>query len=284
MPCCERFAAFHAAPAAFFGEDATLDQDAHSRSRDGARRVTVTARGLFLTRDLQVQHADEEVYDAQLGSHRPPRWDHDTTLGGLGLDADTVSHIAGRRVLDVASGLAVFGTELSALGARVDCVDLELDEGHPSFALAGPILRARYAEQLAFLRCLARHSKNQRYAMTAAEATLLDTLIGHAGAISEAYPAVSGTRHQDDATTLSCLDDGSYDRVTSGWLMLHLEPEDERRAIASMIRVARPGGHVHVRAGYGGSLAARIRGWFPSVTIVTDLDDLAVLQTPVTEP
>lgn len=283
-PCCARFGAFHAAPAAFFERDAALDQDAQSRSRDGTRRVTVTARGLFLTRDLLVEHDEEEAYDARLGRHGARRWHHDTALGGLGLDAVLVSQIRGRRVLDVASGLAVFGTELSTLGADVDCVDLELDDAHPSFDLVRPILRSRYAEQLMFLRCLARHSENARYAMSAAEATLLDALVARARTVSETYPAVSGERRQGDATTLSELGDGVYDLVTSGWLMVHLEPDDERRAIASMIRVAKPGGQIHVRAGYGGSLADRVLGWFPGVTIIAAHDDLAVFQTAVTQP
>jgi SAM-dependent methyltransferase len=239
--------------------------------------VTVTARGLLLTRDLCVQQGEEEVYDAVVGGFRLPLWSHDTCLGGLGLDASTIAASKGARVLDVASGLAIFGTELSVLGAAVDCVDLEIDDAHPSFELVRTEVRSRYPEQLALLSRLAQDATSERYAMNADELALLDRLVADAASITDTYPALSGKRIQDDARTLDKLDDNTYDLVTCGWLMVHLEPDDERRTLESLLRVAKPGGRVHIRAGYGGQLADRIHAWKPDASIALAHDDLVVL-------
>jgi hypothetical protein len=274
MSCCARFAPFHDDPARFFTGEA-IDLDRLSLSPDGERRVTVTARGLFLTRDIAVQHDPEPIYAA--GVHALPRWDHDTYLGGLGLD---VRSLRGGRVLDVASGLALFATELSCLGAHVDCIDLELDAEHPSFAVAAAHVRARYAEQLAFLTCLARHSGNARYRMDTITIALLDELA--AEDVAARYPAISGKRRRADARDF--VVDDEYDLVACGWLFVHLAPEDERRVIERLALATRAGGRLHLRAGYGSELGPRLAQWFPGLEIasrrfalVNAAGDLAVL-------
>jgi 2-polyprenyl-3-methyl-5-hydroxy-6-metoxy-1,4-benzoquinol methylase len=285
MSCCQRFAPYHADPAAFFEARDAIDLDRLSLSPDGERRVTVTARGLFLTRAIAVQHDREAIYDVVHRVHAPPRWDHDTYLGGLALTAAQVEQYRRGRVLDVASGLALFATEMSALGAEVDCVDLELDDAHPSFAAAKEHVRARYATQLSFLACLAAHGPGERYRLDAATARLLDELSAAAALVVERYPAISGRRLRLDARDLAALDADRYDAVLSGWLMVHLEPDDERRVLESMARVVRPGGRLHVRAGYGADLAPRLRAWFPGLAIAgkrfeleATSEDLAVLR------
>lgn len=273
--CCARFGAFHDDVAPFFVDAPSLDQDVQSRSRDGERRVTVTARGLFLTRDLAVQHAAEEVFDATDGHHLPT-WRHDTALGGLGLAPTVLQQLTGRRVLDVASGLAIVGTELSALGATVDAVDLEIDDTHPSFGIVSQHAERTYRVQLELLQCLARHSSNPRYAMNDDELTLLDRLVALAPTIVDSYPTLSGTRIQDDATELGSVVD-RYDLVLCGWLMVHLEPHQEQRAISRMLALTKPGGRVHIRAGYGGDLRERVVSSHPNVSIIDARDDLVVL-------
>ncbi len=275
--CCERFCAYHREPEAFFRGTRGLDQDRLSRGDDGERRVTVTARGLFLTRDLLVQHDTEPSYDAERGGHHVPRWDHDTYLGGLALPADAAL-LASERILDVASGLALAPTELSVLGATVDCVDLEVDDAHRGFSLTRPRVVDRHAEQLELLRCLARHAEHPRYTMSEPLLHLLDTLLARSSAIASAYPRVSGARRRGDATTLDDIADGTYDRVMCGWLLVHLEPDDERRAVASLLRVTRLGGHVHVRAGYGGELRDRVRRELEGARALLARDDLLVLE------
>lgn len=285
--CCLEFARYHEDPASYFETEKGIDFDLLSQSPDGERRVTVTARGLMLTRELSVQHDRDTHYDFELGRHALPRWSHDTYFGGLGLSAEAIHEYRRGRVLDVGAGLAVFGTELSVLGATVDCLDLELDDAHPSFALTRQYLAARYARQLEFLRCLARHGGGERYALDDSALQLLDTLIGYSAEIVARYPAVSGRRLRGDARGLGGEAD-EYDAVLSGWLMVHLEPDDERRVVTSMARVTRPGGRMHIRAGYGGDLAARLRSWFPDATIAgkrfeleSATEDLAVLRATV---
>jgi SAM-dependent methyltransferase len=181
-------------------------------------------------------------------------------------------------VLDVASGLGLMGTELSALDVQVDCVDLEMGDGHPSFAKAAEHVRAHYANQLRRLRELA-DTGDPRYAIGDDLRRLLDRLIDRADEIAKTYPAVSGNRRVGDATTLAGFELASYDATTSGWLMVHLEPDDERRVIESMLRVTKPGGYVHVRAGYGGDAGDRARRWFgDAVSIDKALGDLVVLR------
>lgn len=255
-----------------------MDLDALSHSIDGERRITTTARGLMLVRDLHVQTSRETVYDPERG-HVLPRWDDDTTFGGLGLTAADVQAWRRGRVLDVASGLGAAATELSLLGAEVDCVDLELGDGHPSFEEAAVHVRARYAEQMQKLQGLVA-TGDDRYAMDHATRALLDELVGLADAIAARYPGVTGRRHLADARGLSELADDHYDAVLCGWLMCHLEPEDERQVVAAMLRVTRPGGVVHVKAGYGGDAAERMVTWFGSgVTIERARGDLVVLRS-----
>lgn len=252
-----------------------MDLDELSLSPDGERRVTVTARALLLTRDLSVQISDEEVFHPVRGSERP-RWDHDTIFGGLGLSTAQIESWRGGRALDVASGLGVAPTELSVLGVSMDCVDLEVGDDHPSFVAAAAHLRAQYGDALRQLRELSERG-GPRYDLGDASA-LLDRLLAHADTIASRYPAVSGRREIGNATTLAGIDDDTYDATLCGWLMVHLEPDEERRAAESLLRVTKPGGTVHIRAGYGDDAAQRIRGWLGEVPILHAEGDLVVLR------
>ena len=245
-----------------------MDTDDLSRSADGVRRVTVTARALLLTRDLSVQESESEIHHPERGFEVVP-WHFDTAYGGLGLTCERIEAWRGGRVLDVASGLSIVGTELSELGIGVDCIDIELHDEHASFAKVADLVKTRYPAGLRHLRELSE-SGAARYALTAAERALLDTLIERADATVGRYPQVSGKRALGDATKLSALADATYDGVMCGWLMVHLEPEDERRAIESMIRVTKPGGAVHLCTGYGGDAAERIGAWLGSRAIIED--------------
>jgi SAM-dependent methyltransferase len=259
-----------------------MDLDELSRSPDGQRRVTVTARALLLTRDVAVQESREEIYHPERG-HSLPYWDHDTTFGGLGLTTARIDSWKGRRVLDLASGLGLAATELSTLGALVDCVDLELGDDHPSFAKAAEHVKAHYAPALARLRTLS-DGDDPRYQLPQDVAGLLARLMHHAKEITAQYPAVSGSRRLGNAVELADVDDASYDATLCGWLMVHLDPDDEQRALRSMLRVTKPGGHIHVRAGYGADAGDRIAHWFASelksgsVALLLAHDDLIVLQ------
>lgn len=283
--CCERFRPYWSDPSGFCSNQPRTDLDQASVSTDGVRRVTVTMRGLFLTRDLCVQHDSEDSYDPETRQHRPRPWHHDTCIGGLGLDMATIATWrAGARVLDVAAGLSVLGCELAALGVTVDAVDRELVPPHPSFELARANLSS-YETQLHFLRCLAKHAGSARHALTEGELELLEDLLERAATLADRYPSVSGERRADDATTLATCPTDAYDAALCGWLMVHLEPDEERRAIENLVRVTKTGGRVFIRAGYGGKAAKRLLEWFPALTIAEKAvaiepkpgDDLLVL-------
>lgn len=256
-------------------EELELDLDALSRSPDGVRRVTVTARGLFLERHLRLQASEEEHFDPERGWELP-RWSHDTAWGGLALDGATVRGWKGGRVLDVGSGLSVVATELTALGISVDTIDLEVDADHPSWPAVTQVVRARYASEMDRLRSLA--GTGPRYALPDDALAILDAL--RAADVASHFPGLDGVRRRDDATTLAGVDDDAYDATLCGWLFVHLEPEAERAAIASMLRVTRPGGTVHLCAGYAATAAERVAGWFPAVTIVSARGSTVVLRAP----
>src|SRR5204863_10092580 len=60
LPCCERHIGFREAPESFFRDKPRLDLDLASSAVEGKNaRVTVTMRGLFLERSLEVQHGRE---------------------------------------------------------------------------------------------------------------------------------------------------------------------------------------------------------------------------------
>jgi SAM-dependent methyltransferase len=225
--------------------------------------VTVTARSLFLTRDVTVQAGTEAIYVD--GAHQLPEWHADTYLGGLGLSPDLLARWidAKAAVLDLASGLALFGVEAAALGLSVDCADAEFGPGHESFALAKPAIARSYGVELERLRSLARRGEDPRYHMSEETLNLLDRLIEHHAATVARYPEPSGRRFVDDARSLATVADDGYDAVLCGWLLVHLTEEDERRVVRAAVRVTRPGGEVRLRAGTGGSLAKRYEAWFP---------------------
>jgi hypothetical protein len=230
----------------------------------------------MLNRELRVQEGKEEVFVG--GRHALPRWDYDTAYGGLGLSVSRIEGLVQRRVLDAASGLSILATELSILGVVADCVDIEIDDAHPSLQAAAAHVRERYSAELTRL-CELVDSGAERYVMSVDERRLLARLVGHAPTVASRYPAVSGKRIRDDVTALSSIEDATYDAALCGWLMVHLEEADERRAIESLVRVTKPGGHVHVRAGYGGDAAERIRDWLGDrVAIERGEDDLVVMR------
>jgi SAM-dependent methyltransferase len=225
-------------------------------------RLTVTARGLLLTRELRAETSTEQVFDPREG-WGVPGWRHDTYLGGLALDADEILRLADARarLLDVGAGLAAFPTEASILGLMVDCSDLELGEAHEAFERVLPGVRKAYPRELASLRRLSAEG-GQRYEMSERERDLLERLFAARDEIAAAYPMVSGRRFGDDARTLATVPNDSYDLVVSAWLMVHLVDDDERRAVAAMVRVTRPGGTVRIKAGYGDDAVARFNDWY----------------------
>lgn len=220
------------------------------KRRDGTP-ITVTARGLFLTRDLRVQSSDETTYDATRGVHDVPRWDHDTYVGGLAVDADDVDTWVqrGARVLDLASGLSVVPTELAALGVRVDAVDGEFDDHHPAFDAAALEVRQIYVQEMRHLASLWRDT---RYAMAPQQERLFSRCLTAAAFVASNYPRGPARRLLGDARDLAGIEDVAYDVVLSGWLMVHLDDASQARALASMIRVAAPGGELRIKAGHGG--------------------------------
>ncbi|MBW2455290.1 MAG: hypothetical protein JRI68_12300 [Deltaproteobacteria bacterium] len=100
---------------------------------------------------------------------------------------------------------------------------------HPSLPEAADLVGARYRPELTRLRDLIDSSP--RYGMTVGQRGLLDRLLARADDIAATYPQVSGERHRGEATTLAGFDDDRYDATLCGWLMVHLEPEDERRVM-----------------------------------------------------
>jgi hypothetical protein len=123
-----RFAPYLDDPRSYVAARARLDLEGVGRRAGTGEPVTVTARSLLLTRDVTVQVSSEPIYVAAERRHRAPDWHVDTYLGGFALDAERLDRWAreGARVLDLASGLALFATEASALGLVVDCADAEL--------------------------------------------------------------------------------------------------------------------------------------------------------------
>ena len=267
---CGRFAAHLDDPRAYVKARPRLDLEDVGKRQDTAEPVTVTARSLFLTRDVTVQVSDEPVYVPAERRFRLPDWHADTYLGGFTLSAGDLARWSAERarVLDLASGLALFATEAAALGFTVDCADAELGaDDHPMFAAAGRAVRRDYADQLELLRCLARHGAGERYRMDDPALVLLDRLLAARHETAAAYPRASGRRFRDDATRLATVDDDAYDAVVCGWLLVHLGEDDERRVVESAVRVTRPGGEARVRAGTGENLAARVQGWWPDARI-----------------
>ncbi|MFT3772123.1 MAG: hypothetical protein QM820_42500 [Minicystis sp.] len=170
---CERFAAHLDDPRAYVMSRPRFDLEDVGRRQDTGEPVTVTARSLFLTRDVTVQVSNEPIYVPAERRFRLPDWHVDTYAGGLALPADRLAGWAGSRarVLDLASGLSLFATEAAALGFTVDCADAELgDDAHPMFAAAKRAVQRDYADQMELLRCLARHGANDRYRMERADA------------------------------------------------------------------------------------------------------------------
>lgn len=270
---CARLAPYLDDPAAYVAARKALDLEEVGRRAGSDEPVTVTARSLFLTRDVTVQVSREPVYVASESRFREPDWHVDTFLGGLGLSAEMVRRWAeeGLTVLDVASGLGLFATEAAALGIRVDCVDAEFTDDHPMFAVARRSVPRSYVDQMELLWCLARRAAaapvgggpRSRYRMEGPELELLERLLAARHETAARYPAPSGRRFREDATRLGSLADDTYDVVVSGWLLVHLSEEDERRTVESAARVTRGGGEIRLRAGTGGNLARRFRGWFP---------------------
>jgi hypothetical protein len=261
----ERFAPLLDDPRAYVVARAALDLDAVGRRADGGAPVTVTARSLFLTRDVTVQVSAEPVYVAEERGFRAPDWHVDTYLGGLGLTAGLLARWAERRtpILDLASGLALFATEAASLGLHVDCADAEFVDGHPMFAVAAQAVARSYVDQLELLLCLSRSGRDRRWRLDAEAQGLLEHLVAAAPLTAARYPAPSGRRFRDDATALATVPDDAYGVVLCPWLLVHLGEDDERRVLEAAVRVTRPGGEVRVRAGTGGSLARRFEGWFP---------------------
>lgn len=233
---------------------------AETRRRDGSL-VTVTARGLFLDRDLRVQRSADDVYDPVLERHAVPRWDHDTFVGGLALDAQLVDAWRSRhtRVLDLAAGLAVVATELAALGVEVDAADGEFDDDHPAFADATALVRQRYVSEM---EDLDRRRMEPRWTMDERHGRLFDACFAQREAIARAFPAGPGRRWRADARDLAPLPDASYDVVLTGWLMVHLDEAAQASALGSMLRVTRPGGEIRVKAGHGGDARRELASAF----------------------
>lgn len=230
------------------------------RRQDGSE-VTVTARGLFLDRHLRAQQSTEPGYDPDVGEHGLPRWDHDTCVGGLALDAELVDgwRARGARVLDLAAGLAVVATELAALGVDVDAADGEFDEGHPAFVGAAELVRARYVAEM---EVLDRRRDEPRWRMDARHARLFDACFARREDIARAFPRGPARRVRADARDLATIEDASYDVVLSGWLLVHLEDAAQASALASMVRVTRPLGEIRVKSGHGGSSRRELARWF----------------------
>jgi SAM-dependent methyltransferase len=265
-----RFAAFLDDPRAYVNARPRLDLEAVGRRAETGEPVTVTARSLLLTRDVTVQVSDEPIYVPSEKGFRLPPFHVDTYLGGFALTAERITAWSDARgkVLDLASGLALFATEAAALGIAVDCADAELGaDDHPMFAAAQRAVRRDYADQLELLACLAEHGANDRYRLDEPARTLLDRLLAARHDTAAAYPRPSGRRFREDATRLATVADDTYDAVLCGWLLVHLGEDDERRVIESAVRVTKPGGEVRVRAGTGDDLAARVRAWWPAGAI-----------------
>ncbi len=262
---CERFAPYLHDPGAYVAARSALDLEAVGRRADSDEPVTVTARSLFLTRDVTVQVSREPVYVASEGRFREPDWHVDTYLGGLGLTAELLGRWAdeGRVVLDVASGLGLFATEAASLGVRVDCADAEFTDDHPMFAVAQRAVARGYVDQMELLWCLARHGSSPRHHIEGRELELLDRVFAARHVTASTYPAPSGRRFREDATRLGTVGDDTYDVVLSAWLLVHLSEEDERRTVEAAARVTRTGGEIRLRAGTGGAWPGDFRGWFP---------------------
>jgi hypothetical protein len=262
---CERFAPFLDDPRAYVAAQTALDLEEVGRRAGTGEPVTVTARSLFLTRDVTVQVSPEPVYVAAARGFRPPDWHVDTYFGGLGLSAALLARWAEERaeILDLASGLSLFATEASTLGLRVDCADAEFVDGHPMFAVAKRAVLRSYVDQLQLLLCLSRRGPSPRWRLDAQAEATLEQLAAAGEATAASYPAPSGRRFRDDATRLATVPDDTYDVVLCPWLLVHLAEEDEVRVIEASVRVTRSGGEVRLRAGTGGSLVRRFHGWFP---------------------
>ncbi|MFO0616056.1 MAG: class I SAM-dependent methyltransferase [Polyangiaceae bacterium] len=240
--------------------------------------MTVTARGLFLDRRLRVQDSAETRYDVERQAHVAPSWDHDTAVGGLGLDADRIEgwSAVGARVLDVASGLSVVPTELAALGVDVDAVDAEFDEGHPELARAASAVRSLYPAQMERLEQLLG---SPRYELSERHLRLFRRSLERRLEVARAYPGGPKRRLLVDATDLAPISDGSYDVVLCGWLFVHLDESSQARATQSLLRVTRPGGEVRIKAGHGGDARRELPELPPDWTLDPESrGDLLVLR------
>jgi SAM-dependent methyltransferase len=251
--CCERFGPFHHDPSAWRG--ASLDLTG-TRGR-GGHPITVTARALFLGRDLRAQRDVETIWSPKQKAHALPPWDHDTAVGGLGLDANCVDRWrrTGARVLDVGSGLSIVPTELACLGVHVETLDAEFDAEHRAFDLVGRAVREAYVDEMAFLRCCSQHARHPRYVMNDATRALFDACWHAREEIAGRFPAGPARRVLGDACDLAPMTTSSFDVVLSGWLMVHLDETSRAAALVAMTRVTRVGGEIRIKAGHGGDAA-----------------------------
>ncbi len=245
----------------------SLDLERLGVAMDG-QKLTTTARSLFLTRSLEAQTSTEEQFDPERGGFALPRWYLDTYFGGFRLAAELLASWKRERcrVLDLAAGLSAFATEARLLGIEVDCADSELIDGHPSFAEVAQHLKATYAEQMRKLLLLSQ-SDDERYNMKGAEKRLLRQLLDGAERTTEAYPEPSGKRFQTDATQLAEVEDDCYEVVICGWLLVHLDEQQEQNTIRAAVRVTKPNGQIRIRGGYGGSIVDNFHKWFAGDTL-----------------
>ena len=261
--CCRKFAAFHGRPHEFQSQREGLDLDDVGRGRGDRGRVTVTARSLFLTRDMSVQAPRELEHPTEL-SRAAVAWHVDTYVGGLGLTSSFLERLQQNRgrMLDLAAGLSVFATEAAVLGVEVDCADLHVDDASDMLAITKEVISASYVEQMEFLGCLSRHSANPSYRMDEDAARLFDRVHEAREAIARAYPEPSGRRFKDDARSLDAVEDRAYSAVVCPWLLVHLDDDDAMKVIRAAVRMTRPDGEVRIKAGMGGSMAKLFKKWF----------------------
>jgi len=199
-----------------------------AKNKGAISSVVITARSLFLNRYLKVSFSGEMV-----GGNHILNWFTDTYIGTLGLTAATLGSWAGRRVLDVGSGINFFGTEASVLGIRVDRADLNLAQHENEL----------YAENMAIFEEHHAPKIPKEYG------SLFGEVFGKVKKICTEYPGDVAKTPTIDATNMFAIQSNTYDASVSVWMLAYLSGDQQKHVIREMIRVTRVGGEVRIYSG-----------------------------------